>query len=61
MEETELTTIYLLSFTHWLCDDSPAHENTCRFLERRLSGAHSLNRVGARMQAARKPMSGTTG
>ena len=43
LEETGLTTIYLMTFAFWLHDDSPdARRSTC-FLERRLSEAERLS------------------
>ena len=45
LEETGLTTIYLVTFTHWLRDDSPRTERTRRFLDRRLLEAERLDRL----------------
>jgi ubiquinone biosynthesis protein COQ9 len=53
LEETGLTTIYLLSFVRWMNDDSPNAERTRRFLERRLSCAERLDRAVWREHASR--------
>ena len=42
LEETGLTTIYILTFALWLHDDSPDARRSARFLERRLSEAERL-------------------
>lgn len=48
LEETVLTSIYLLTFAHWLRDESPEAERTRRFLEWSLRSAegvaHRINR-----------------
>jgi len=44
LEETALTSIYLMTFFYWMRDDSPESAATHRFLERRLTGAETLNR-----------------
>lgn len=44
LEETALTTIYLLTFFYWMRDDTPDSARTGRFLERRLAAAERLNR-----------------
>ena len=56
LEESELTAMYLLSFAHWLWDDSSAHESTSRFLERRLASARWLPRARPFKQAVRNSM-----
>lgn len=45
LEETGLTTIYLLTFSCWLRDTSPDFEHTRRFLDRRLALAERLDRL----------------
>lgn len=42
LEETGLTSIYLLTFALWLHDDSADAQRSTRFLERRLSEAERL-------------------
>lgn len=42
LEETGLTSIYLLTFALWLHDDSAGAQRSTRFLERRLSEAERL-------------------
>ncbi|HLW04699.1 MAG TPA: hypothetical protein VKY38_03865 [Azoarcus sp.] len=53
LEESVLTAIYLLSFAHWLRDDSPAYERTGRFLERRLAGTRWASRARPIKQTVR--------
>jgi len=57
LEETGLTTIYLLTFAHWLHDDSEGAQRTARFLEHRLTDAERLSRwvFGACAPRAGKP------
>jgi AcrR family transcriptional regulator len=43
LEETALTTIYLMTFFYWMRDDSPDSASTSRFLERRLATAERLD------------------
>jgi ubiquinone biosynthesis protein COQ9 len=43
LEETGLTTIYLMTFGYWLQDDSPGSIRTREFLERRLAMAETLS------------------
>ena len=45
LEETGLTTIYLMTFVRWMNDDSPGAEHTRRFLEQRLACAERLDRA----------------
>lgn len=45
LEETGLTTIYLMTFLRWLNDDSPGAEHTRRFLTQRLACAQRLDRA----------------
>jgi len=45
LEETGLTTIYLLTFFRWMHDDSPGSHRTRRFLEQRLLQAERLDRL----------------
>ncbi len=45
LEETGLTTIYLMTFVYWMNDDSSDSANTCRFLDRCLAATESLNRA----------------
>lgn len=51
LEETGLTTIYLMTFVHWMNDDSPGAERTRRFLDRRLADAERLDRAVWRERA----------
>jgi hypothetical protein len=44
LEETALTSIYLMTFFYWMRDDSPESAATGRFLERWLTDAERLNR-----------------
>ncbi len=44
VEETALTTIYLMTFFYWMRDDSPGCAATSRFLERCLADAERLDR-----------------
>lgn len=44
VEETALTTIYLMTFFYWMRDDSSDFTATNRFLERCLTDAEQLNR-----------------
>ena len=59
LEETALTTIYLLTFFYWMRDDSADSVATSRFLERRLAGAeHLSHRVfGRRVEKPLHPQS----
>lgn len=43
LEETGLTTIYLMTFAYWMYDGSEDAERTRRFLDDRLETAESLN------------------
>lgn len=45
LEETGLTTIYLLTFVCWMHDDSANFDRTRRFLDRRLAQAEYLDRL----------------
>jgi len=45
LEETGLTTIYLLTFFCWMHDDSPGSRRTRGFLARRLLQAEQLDRL----------------
>lgn len=51
LEETGLTTIYLMTFLRWMNDDSPGAENTRRFLEQRLACAERLDHAVWRERA----------
>jgi len=51
LEETGLTTIYLMTFVRWMNDDSPGAEHTRRFLEQRLVCAERLDRAVWRERA----------
>jgi ubiquinone biosynthesis protein COQ9 len=51
LEETGLTTIYLMTFVRWMNDDSPGAERTRRFLEQRLACAERLDRAVWRERA----------
>ena len=44
LEETALTSIYLMTFFYWMRDDSPGSAATGRFLERWLTNAERLER-----------------
>ncbi|MGH8728305.1 MAG: hypothetical protein ACREV9_09140 [Burkholderiales bacterium] len=44
IEETGLTTIYLMTFFRWMHDDSPGSDDTRRFLDGLLSRAETLSR-----------------
>ncbi len=44
LEETGLTSIYLMTFVRWMWDESPGASATRRFLERRLAAAATLSR-----------------
>ncbi len=44
LEETALTSIYLMTFFYWMRDDTPDSARTSRFLERRLAAAERLDR-----------------
>ncbi len=43
LEETGLTTIYLMTFFYWMQDDTPDSIRTRQFLDRRLSAAETLS------------------
>jgi AcrR family transcriptional regulator len=43
LEETGLTSIYLMTFVRWMWDESPEASATRRFLERRLAAAATLS------------------
>lgn len=45
LEETGLTSIYLITFFHWLHDNSPNYERTTRLLECCLARAEQLDRL----------------
>lgn len=45
LEETALTTIYLMTFFYWMRDDSAACAKTRRFLDRQLITAERLDRI----------------
>ncbi|MDX5411324.1 MAG: hypothetical protein LPJ94_13955 [Thauera sp.] len=51
LEETGLTTIYLMTFVRWMNDDSPGAEQTRSFLEQRLACAERLDRAVWRERA----------
>jgi len=53
LEETAATSIYLMTFVHWMMDDSPHSARTAEFLDRRLKEAETLTRLVSRPQAAR--------
>ncbi len=55
LEETATTGIYLMTFVHWMTDDSPQSARTAAFLDRRLQEAETLARRVSRPQAARPP------
>jgi AcrR family transcriptional regulator len=55
LEETATTGIYLMTFVHWMTDDSPQSARTAAFLDRRLQEAETLARRVSRPQAARSP------
>jgi ubiquinone biosynthesis protein COQ9 len=44
IEETALTTIYLMTFAHWMTDESPRSRSTTRFLDRLLALAEAGER-----------------
>jgi AcrR family transcriptional regulator len=45
LEETGLTSIYLMTFVYWMYDDSPGAASTSRFLDRWLSLAERVDRA----------------
>ncbi|HXF66796.1 MAG TPA: TetR/AcrR family transcriptional regulator [Burkholderiales bacterium] len=45
LEETGLTTIYLMTFFYWMNDDTPGASATSRFLEGWLAAAERLDRA----------------
>jgi ubiquinone biosynthesis protein COQ9 len=53
LEETATTSIYLMTFVHWMTDDSPQSARTAEFLDRRLKEAETLAHIVSRPQAAR--------
>jgi ubiquinone biosynthesis protein COQ9 len=54
LEETALTSIYLMTFFYWMCDDSPGTERTARFLDGWLARAESAaQRLSAGSAGAR--------
>jgi AcrR family transcriptional regulator len=53
LEETATTGIYLMTFVHWMMDDSPQSARTAEFLDRRLKEAEALAHLVSRPQAAR--------
>ena len=58
LEETALTTIYLMTFFYWMRDESPESVRTANRLERLLAGAQRLSHAffdGARRRPARRP------
>lgn len=55
LEETATTTIYLMTFVHWMTDDTPQSARTAAFLDRRLKEAETLAHFVSRPQAARPP------
>jgi hypothetical protein len=55
LEETATTSIYLMTFIHWMTDDSPQSASTAAFLDRRLKEAETLARLISRRQVARSP------
>ncbi|MBI2296618.1 MAG: TetR/AcrR family transcriptional regulator [Betaproteobacteria bacterium] len=57
LEETGLTTIYLMTFFYWMNDDSPESASTSRFLDGWLGLAERLDRAvyGGPRGAAEKP------
>jgi len=55
LEETATTSIYLMTFVHWMTDDTPQSARTAAFLDRRLKEAESLARLVSRPQSARPP------
>lgn len=57
LEETGLTTIYLMTFFYWMNDDSPESASTGRMLDGWLAAAERLDRLvySAPRRAAEKP------
>jgi len=53
LEETGLTTIYLMTFFYWMRDDSPGSAKTRRFLDHKLLTAERLNRIVYRSSGQR--------
>ena len=45
LEETALTTIYLVTFTYWMRDESENSQRTRDFLEQKLQMAETLDRL----------------
>jgi AcrR family transcriptional regulator len=63
LEETALTTLYLLTFGRWMIDDSPDSRDTRRFLDRELGIAEGLDHCMFRchpQQAQTAPPAGPT-
>lgn len=70
LEETALTTIYLMTFFYWMRDDSEHSEKTRRFVDEKLALAERLDHVvyggcptrsGAAGEAAPPPHTGPAG
>jgi hypothetical protein len=55
LEETGLTTIYLMTFFYWMQDDSPASIRTRQFLDNRLAAAEALSRWVFRSRPGQAP------
>ena len=55
LEETATTTIYLMTFVHWLTDDTPQSTRTAAFLDQRLKEAEALAHLISSPQTARPP------
>jgi hypothetical protein len=55
LEETATTSIYLMTFVHWMADDSPQSARTAAFLDQRLKEAETLARLVSRLQSVRPP------
>ena len=57
IEEVATTSLYLMTFAHWMADDSPQSARTAAFLDQRLKEAEALAGLGSRSPAA-KPAAG---
>jgi AcrR family transcriptional regulator len=55
LEETALTTIYLMTFFFWMRDDSQGSSRTGEFLDRRLAQAETLHHFFFRSGKTRDP------
>jgi len=56
LEEVATTSLYLMTFVHWMTDDSPQSARTATFLDRRLNEAETLARLVSRPPADHEPL-----